>query len=539
MKRRYFEILTLLWLFAGAGPTWARKPSQQETPTLEQIRTLLESRKTGTSIENLLQHLAENFPLYMSHFTLMFDSQSLQEGTPTNPRAIVYGRDANLLLSFNGHPADPQKKYRDNSNGFENLELIEFQADTHEFRFFEVTRQNGRLAISEPNPAKCYECHGQADLRPNWEPYDTWPGAFGSFDDRLYGGQPSENNGYFDFKRTNPALELSQLKEFIVTAGAHPRYRHLQNLAASYEAGRSTSFDRQLDLPRMTKVRHNGNLTTLIARKNLKRVVRLMKQTPDYAAYKYAILGAWKCPSGDHDKPWDFVPSTLVKIYPKSPYAAKNSEREEGLFKEIFERRGISIKDWSTSFRKGIPDSFNIPNDPSSISDEFAWAMAESDPELDEYLSRSSKPGVYTPWLESHTVAMKDVGPLQGCDALKAKSLSVLSKLNAVQPARALQPNASSLLQSCVRCHVNSKIGAAIAFDDEKLLGAQLQNPPAELDSTEPTLAAEIIRRISIRAEEPDLSLRRLRMPRGGKSFTAEEIDQIRTWLKTTSPPRP
>ena len=42
----------------------------------------------------------------------------------------------------------------------------------------------------DPHPAVCATCH-QNDIRPNWEPYFHWVGAYGSEDDNTNAREPN------------------------------------------------------------------------------------------------------------------------------------------------------------------------------------------------------------------------------------------------------------------------------------------------------------------------------------------------------------
>src|SRR5579884_502312 len=69
------------------------------------LRDLINS-KNIESIESLLASLPEEYKLF---FTLVYSSKSAQGATPENPRAILFGRDGKLILTFNGSPT--QRNY--------------------------------------------------------------------------------------------------------------------------------------------------------------------------------------------------------------------------------------------------------------------------------------------------------------------------------------------------------------------------------------------------------------------------------------------
>jgi hypothetical protein len=139
-----------------------------EPVTYAKVEGWLKSHPAKATLEALLPELPQS---YRTFFTLMHETKSLQEATPDDPRVILFGLDAKLLMAFDGTA--------------KNLELIEWQPKTKSFEFHEIEfPKQGSPHYSEPNPAKCVRCHG-TDLRPNWEHYRQWPGAYGADDDSL------------------------------------------------------------------------------------------------------------------------------------------------------------------------------------------------------------------------------------------------------------------------------------------------------------------------------------------------------------------
>lgn len=173
--------------------------------TFEDLRTLIESQNL-TRIEDVVERLPEE---YRQNYTLMHASRSLQEATPAFPRAILFGKNASLILAFGGSP---------DLVGYDSLEVIQYRDQSHQFEFrrilFHETSAGKRPEFSPANPTACLSCH-TTRLRPNWERYPDWPGAYGSFDDF-----------------PNPT-ELANLKSFWETNGKKGRYRSLTHQAGS------------------------------------------------------------------------------------------------------------------------------------------------------------------------------------------------------------------------------------------------------------------------------------------------------------------
>lgn len=161
-------------------------------PTYSDLITLLQIKQPET-ISGLIDELYSSYPGYFRHFTLAYDSLSLHESSFENPRAIIYGKTGNLILTFNGHP---------DQRGYSNLEIMEFdKIQGHKFREItflkephakvdltasEIELRTQNHVVSKPNIGKCTQCHGQKITKPIWQPYFVWPGIYGSDDDFVY-----------------------------------------------------------------------------------------------------------------------------------------------------------------------------------------------------------------------------------------------------------------------------------------------------------------------------------------------------------------
>src|SRR5208282_4762976 len=91
--------LALLW-FLGLTPSIGIAGSPEFD--FQALQLLIERDRIG-SIEAVLTALPTDL---RSHYVLVFSSRSSQQASFRNPRAILYGSDAHLMLSFNGDPAE-------------------------------------------------------------------------------------------------------------------------------------------------------------------------------------------------------------------------------------------------------------------------------------------------------------------------------------------------------------------------------------------------------------------------------------------------
>ena len=155
----------------------------------EDLKSLIQTGKL-TSIEALLPLLPADF---RSNYTLMRVTRSLQDASDLNPRAILFGKNAKLVCTFNG---DPEQK------GFDTLECEQFRDLERRFDFRQIQFPTAKNKLSQvlfsatnrsaDGRASCTSCHSK-DPRPNWNAYRTWPGAYGERDDELDPSDPYED----------------------------------------------------------------------------------------------------------------------------------------------------------------------------------------------------------------------------------------------------------------------------------------------------------------------------------------------------------
>src|SRR6202162_6133367 len=174
------------------------QPVPAAESAFESLSRVIAAQHVG-SVEELLAALPGDL---RSHYSLVFSSRSLQDASLENPRAVLFGSNAELILTFNGDSSQ---------HGFEAVETMEFDTHANRFIFREITfspdKTQPAARISGPNPARCVACHDHP-ARPIWDVPPAWPGVYGE----RYGAGLSN-------------MELRGLRRFLATQATHPRYR--------------------------------------------------------------------------------------------------------------------------------------------------------------------------------------------------------------------------------------------------------------------------------------------------------------------------
>lgn len=256
--------------------------------SINDVVTIL-STKQPTTVDQFLAELPSDF---RKNHTAMYDSKSRQPSTPSAPRMILFNK--NFVLTFTG--IQPKLKGEDllASNS---IEMMQFDAQRHRYDFFEVIfdEKTPRSAKDVTKNAKvCTTCHSEP-MRPNWEPYFVWPGAYGSEDDGLSVGSE----------------ELQNWQSFLTRAQSLPRYRHLADSLAENRKSLDSLLNAKVTIESRLgnkplvpngASRPNNTLLRLLSETNIPRIARQLFQDRAYQKNKYlvaAILGGCLLEYGD------------------------------------------------------------------------------------------------------------------------------------------------------------------------------------------------------------------------------------------------
>jgi hypothetical protein len=119
--------------------------------------------------ESFIASLKLAAPELFKRPVLLHHSGSLQFASLERPRVLLFGRGAMLTFA-----EDPGQADRD-------IEVLTFDPAESRFEAAEIRYEVGQPPRLQMNPPVCTACHGRGTgLRPLWQPYDIWPGAYGA-----------------------------------------------------------------------------------------------------------------------------------------------------------------------------------------------------------------------------------------------------------------------------------------------------------------------------------------------------------------------
>lgn len=340
------------------------------------LRSLIETRHIQ-SVDELLPALP---PPMRYRYTLVFASRSLQQASYSDPRVVLYGTDARLVLTFNGQPTQ---------RGYAVLEALEFGPDKrfrlHEIRFPSPGSRDG-VFFSAPDPATCQTCHGQP-ARPVWDSWPVWPGVYGQrYDTPL------------------SSSERAGLDRFLASQPSHARYRHLLGVQrfADPQTFHANSTQRYAGAQQEPP---NAEFSALLAGLLAESLVREMREQPQFAQFQYALLGAAGTDCGSLG---DFLPPSarraaqagLRRLSSSSEMANRWAAtlKEERLTQAVRPTElanaliplrliaeaglGMHTETWTLALEKGTYDLTAAPGSAAKLRDALLSEIVPGDPTL-------------------------------------------------------------------------------------------------------------------------------------------------------------
>lgn len=459
-------------------------PLDQEY-TLEKFLADIQAKKI-TSLEQSLSLLPRNMLDY--NYVVMYRSRSLQGATPEKPRIISYTPTARFVLTF----TDAAHK------GGNSLEMMQFREKERRFEFRELTFDGKNPPkLSEANPAKCLACHQSpnrtnADPRPNWEPYNFWPGAIGSADGKIK-YRLLDDPGFMSSKAQahDRALLEEQAREReianqlmdLIKSGTHERYKYLG----------------------VMNVHATTDLTDFLGVLNMHRLLRLMEEDESYPHYKELVALFGKCYRNE-DGLKALAPLGARVGIQLDPANVYNGYEFSNALEVAYRSIGVDITDWSMDFGTGARFAlFERMGMPSNNTNSYYYVWRNFSPDS------------------------KALGDLT-CDQLGKRVLekvpsyanltSTLARFERAQARK--RPEAKEILNRCTHCHESTFAAPEIPFSNPEALKPALH----KMSRSGKTLLEDILFRISDTASNLE------QMPRDQR-LTTEERDALAKYLNS------
>jgi cytochrome c553 len=422
----------------------------------------LVSKPGVDSIEAVLAHLPED---YRSKYVLMFESRSLQQGSFTNPRVLMFGNDAQFIISFNG--AKDQR-------GYDALETMEFDPLKNQFNYREVLfpkkdSSDRSIKISEVNTARCTKCHGDP-ARPVWDSHPIWPGAYG--EKYLSPLSKSERKGIQDF--------LAEHKK-------HERYKFLVH-AESFAKDDTFLPTAKERYDSTDKESPNTQLSRLLSDLNARRVAKIITQNPDFPKVRYAVLASLDSDCGDwsNDLPTS-QKENFLKNLANYRFQSAQKNREQQRLKN---GRMASVRDGSHA---AVPlqdqetlDEVRFIFDEILHSPTELWstALEANTSDFTAPLSfRSKLRSLILKEVEAQDPVLREMENLRKisssekfCSLLAKKAVAGLAKRKFDRPSGDVQVQAHlapALVAKCMNCH-ETGVGPFIPFSQPQKLSELL-----------------------------------------------------------------
>ena len=448
-------------------------PPFVQAVTYDSLRDMIQTNKVS-SIEKLLPLLPDT---YRSKYALLFNSRSLHGANFKEPRVLLYGEDAKLIISFNGSS---------NQKGFEALETMEFDETSKEFHFREIlfpenSKTRSGPTFSQTNPEKCLKCHGNPP-RPIWDTHPLWPGAYG---ERYHSPlSPSEKEG---------------LASFLSQASTHPRYRQLAQIENF--SNRETFYpSAQNRYNGTSKQSPNEELSRLLSEMNFKKIINEIIKSSQFSSYRYAILGTLHKDCGELQ---EFIPEAMRTIFLKQyedfsiqtqernqqqqslkngraislKYQKENkAEETESLnaFRFLVEKGlGISTEQWTTAMEVRTYD-FTTPSLTSALLENLLLKRISGLDPTDStikkltQLNQMSLSEPYCRFLKSQSKIELDTQ-----NKTAPQTQSKWANANTPAAISPTPPPPPAPLKSCMECH-KGEVASAIPFQDPQALAKLL-----------------------------------------------------------------
>ncbi len=489
----FLSLLTTLLLSFNSAHSYQELDNILKNPVfdIESFIAGLNQKENLQNLESTLVELKKAEPHFFDNYVLMYKSRSLQTSSFMSPRVLLSSPNSTTVITYNGDPKD---------HGYEKLEVMRFNPQTAKFTFNEISFLNGKLNLSRNNPQKCMNCHQSSsrltnDPRPNWEPYNIWPGAYSSL---AVGGHELFNpkSPKHDPVMTHDAKIENEMYQLFLddVAPSHPRY----NLLKPMQLSRQGVYFPAIGTPKGAPNKFTTVFTDHLLNLNVLRIARLAKETKISKDYNKVFYALTKCGRL-------YLPNKIFNWHKRTIHQELEEKISTKQFAKaielIFHPYGISTQDWSMDFGTGGRFAFNHRfGGPQFFKRTLKKALKFTMPEFKE----------------KTCVELKE--EILNQDFTKTQPLRAQRELDLLESKN---PD-SSLISRCVSCHTSYSFGAPhIPFDNESELSRALSKTGYPRGS----LKSEIFYRIGTHAQFFE------RMPADGYLPTTDEINSLKDYL--------
>ena len=327
----------------------------------DDLQKLIRQRQVK-SVDELIDVLPVDF---RKGYSLIYRTQALHRElvSPARPRVLMFGTTGTFMMTYNSHTQGRRAR----PGEVEGIETVEFKNGEAYFREVQFDGIRDPLARTiDTNPQKCLACHGQSP-RGLWDPYNIWPGVYGSL-----------SRGGVDFiKLGTPEYRKFQL--FLKEKKSNPRYQILEDSYPTLsERNKAEKLLRPFDPSIMNDALTvadghttypNQRVGMIIGEQNLQRIANLMSTIPKEKkeAYQYLIRGLMldekyedvRKKTYDCAKKVDsFFPATQQNFKPFAQYAREINEAVQadyGRMKSLVEIDNLGLSKVSPGFNSEDP----------------------------------------------------------------------------------------------------------------------------------------------------------------------------------------
>lgn len=262
----------------------AHQPLTTKQMTPEGVRQwLTKNSEALKTVEDVVCCLPQT---YLRNYLVSYSGRAGQTGSPESPRVFAFDsqKPGTMILTFNGGDAylnDPH-----------NIEMG-FIKDGKKFEIYDIEFYKRFAQMSEKNPMRCLRCHSEVtgnEARPFFHMngsanFVTGPGSCSSEEDEL---QTRAQKMALEAIIKNPRFNCLDRAQAQATLAAHEKNH-------KWTTG---NFDENL-----------RKLKNILRNYQKNRFAELVHAAPEYSRYRFAIVGAERCPGF---KPAEWLPADIL-----------------------------------------------------------------------------------------------------------------------------------------------------------------------------------------------------------------------------------